>query len=475
MTVLPTGWSLATIEEAAADGGVTDGPFGSNLKTEHYTDSGPRVVRLQNIGDGIFRDEKAHISAEHFDRLMKHSVQPGDVLVASLGELLPRACVAPESLGPAIVKADCIRVRAGAAVVPSLLMWVLNAPQTRERVGDSIKGVGRPRINLRDLRALELPIPPLCEQERIVAAIEEAFSKLDAGEAGLRTVRLLLKRMRDAVRAAAVTGQLVAQDPTDTSATKLLVELGVETRPGVPLPDGWAWAEVGALLERIEAGKSFATLGRPAKADEVGVIKVSAMTWGEFRSDENKAVPPGSTIDSNWVIRAGDLLFSRANTSDYVGTCVLVGQDHPNLILSDKSLRLVPQPGVSPRWLLHFLRSAPARAQIEALATGTKASMHNISQAKLRSILVAVPPTEEQDRIATDVERQLSFLDACQRAVDTGLAQSAALRRSVLKAAFEGRLVPQDPGEEPALVLLERIRAERAAAANAPRRSRRTA
>lgn len=100
--------------------------------------------------------------------------QPGDVLVASLGELLPRACVAPESLGPAIVKADCIRVRSGAAVVPSLLMWVLNAPQTRERVGESIKGVGRPGINLRDLRALELPIPPLGEQERIVAAIEEA-------------------------------------------------------------------------------------------------------------------------------------------------------------------------------------------------------------------------------------------------------------------------------------------------------------
>lgn len=324
-------------------------------------------------------------------------------------------------------------------------------------------------------RSLRLPLPPTAEQRRIVMAIEEAFSKLEASEAGLRTVRQLLKRMRDAILAAAVTGRLVPQDPTDTPAAKLLADLGDEPRSGAPLPDGWAWAEVGALFARIEAGKSFATLGRPAEADEIGVIKVSAMTWGEFRSDENKAVPSGSTIDPNWVIRAGDLLFSRANTSEYVGACVLVGQDHPKLILSDKSLRLVPEPGVSGRWLLQFLRSAPARSQIEALATGTKESMHNISQAKLRSILIALPPTEGQARIVTEIERQVSFLDACDDSVDAGMARSSALRRSVLKAAFEGQLVPQDPSDEPASVLLDRIRAEQAAAPKTARRSRRTA
>jgi type I restriction enzyme S subunit len=77
---------------------------------------------------------------------------------------------------------------------------------------------------------------------------------------------------------------------------------------------------------------------------------------------------------------------------------------------------------------------------------------------------IALPPLEEQARIVAELERQFSFVDACERAVDAGLARSAALRRSVLKAAFEGRLVPQDPSDEPASVLLERIRAERAAA-----------
>lgn len=476
MTQLPAGWAMATVDELATVDGITDGPFGTNLKTEHYTDVGPRVVRLQNIGDGVFRDERAHISEEHFARLRKHSVLSGDVVVASLGDMLPRACLAPTTLGPAIVKADCIRVRPGAAIDPTMLMWTLNAPQTRERVGVSIKGVGRPRVNLRDLRSLVLPVPPIDEQHRIVGAIEEAFSKLDAGETGLRTVGQLLKRMRAAVLSAAVTGRLVPQDPTDTPAAKVLADLGAAPRDGPSVPAGWAWATVGDLLDRIEAGKSFASLGRPAGPDEVGVIKVSAMTWGEFRPGENKAIPNDAVVDDRWRIRAGDLLFSRANTSGYVGACVVVPRDFPMLVLSDKSLRLVPHSDIDPTWLQAFLRSRPARAQIEVLATGTKESMRNISQAKLRQVGLPVPPPEEQARIVVAVERQTSIIEACERSVDAGLEVSAALRRSVLRAAFEGRLVPQDPTDQPASVLLERVRAERAAAPKPKqRRSRATA
>lgn len=112
-------WPLATLESLASDEAraITDGPFGSNLARQHYTSSGPRVIRLQNIGDREFIDNPAHISQAHFERLRAHEVLPGDLLVASLGEVLPRGCLAPNNLGPAIVKADCIRVRlAGASI-----------------------------------------------------------------------------------------------------------------------------------------------------------------------------------------------------------------------------------------------------------------------------------------------------------------------------------------------------------------------
>ena len=130
VTKLASGRAVASLEDLAAPipRSITDGPFGSNLKTEHYTADGPRVVRLQNIGEGRFCDDRSHISEERYQRLHAHDVQPGDVLVAALGEVLPRACIAPSWLGPAIVKADCFRFRLRSDVNPQFV--VANAQQS---------------------------------------------------------------------------------------------------------------------------------------------------------------------------------------------------------------------------------------------------------------------------------------------------------------------------------------------------------
>jgi type I restriction enzyme S subunit len=111
---LPEGWTWASVDQMAAHEprAITDGPFGSHLKSSHYTDSGPRVIRLQNIGDGVFIDEKAHISRNHYDFLKEHAIYPGDLVIRALGIPAPRACKIPDNIGPAIVKADCIRYSA---------------------------------------------------------------------------------------------------------------------------------------------------------------------------------------------------------------------------------------------------------------------------------------------------------------------------------------------------------------------------
>lgn len=406
-----------------------------------------------------------------------YELRPGDLLLAeasgSPGEVGKPAQYNGEIEG-CCFQNTLLRVRLPDGLSPNFFEYLFREQALNRRFAAGSRGVGIHHLGASALSDWQVPVPPSVEQERIAVAIDEALSKLDAGVAGLLRVRELIKRMRHAILGAAIAGRLVAQASAEASADKLLADLGAEARWGPQLPSGWAWSEVGDLLDRIEAGKSFATLGHPAHAGEIGVIKVSAMTWGEFRADENKAIPAGSRVEPNWTIRAGDLLFSRANTSEYVGACVLVGIDHPNLILSDKSLRLVPLAGVSSAWLLHCLRSGPTRGQIEALATGTKESMRNISQAKLRRVRVALPPSDEQLRIVEEIERQSSFLDACDRAVEVGLAHSAALRRSVLKSAFEGKLVPQDPTDEPASALLERIRAT-GPITKPPSRSRTTA
>jgi restriction endonuclease S subunit len=413
---LPPGWEWATVGSIAES--LVDGPFGSNLKTEHYQPSGVRVIRLQNIADGRFDDsDKAFITEEHAQKLSRHGARPGDVLIASMGDTLPRVCIVPPKIRSAIVKADCFRLRTHQGISPDFVAHMLSAPQTRQLASTQIAGVGRPRLNLRKVSALTIPIPPAAEQDRIVTAVEEQFSRLDAGIAALQRAQRNQKRSRAVVLDAAVSGKLM-----ETS------------------DDCWEELTLGELVDDIQAGKSFKCEERPADLDEWGVVKVSAMTWGRFRESENKTIVDNRRVDPRFEIHPGDLLVSRSNTVEYVGAAVLVDKCRPQLLLSDKSIRLVPNAKVLPEWLLISLRTSFGRRYIESVATGTSDSMRNISQPKLRALKVMLPPIDIQARLIAEVDRIMSQMERLDESLN-GIRRSAqALRSSILSAAFSGNL-----------------------------------
>lgn len=414
---------------APAPRAITDGPFGSNLKSNHYTDSGARVIRLQNIGDGDFRDDRAYVDLERFEQLRAHEVRQGDLVIASLGDSPPRACLVPELSTPAIVKADCIRVRLSRHVLPEWVLYTLISPATKSFAKSAIKGVGRPRLGLGLIRNLAVPLPPRAEQYRIVDQITALLTEIDYAQESLTSGLRKLPSAFGSTRA------------------QLTNRVGTE---GV-LAD---------VLERIEAGRSLGGPSRPAMQEEWGIIKVSAMTWGRFKESENKYVDSGA-VDQRHEIRPGNILVSRANTQAYVGAPVLVGEVRPRLLLSDKSLRLVPRTGVDPGWLLHVLASPAVRSYISRVATGTKDSMRNISQAALLRAPIRIPDPTEQQQIAREIDDRLSELRRLDLTLNAARKRAEELRRSVLADAFAGRLIPQDPGDEPASELLQRIRSER--------------
>ncbi len=221
---LPKDWTWASVDQMAAHEprSITDGPFGSNLKSNHYTDSGPRVIRLQNIGDGVFIDEKAHISRKHYELLREYAVHEGDLVIRALGIPAPRACKIPD-IGPAIVKADCIRLKvASEFIVTDYVMSTLNSPPTQHRTELKIHGVGRPRLNLGEVKAIAIPLPPLAEQRQIVRKVER---RLTAAKRLATTLDRQLDRARatrQSLLCEAFAGKLVPQNANDESASVLL-------------------------------------------------------------------------------------------------------------------------------------------------------------------------------------------------------------------------------------------------------------
>ena len=420
---LPRGWATATVGEVAA---LTDGPFGSNLKTSHYVDAGPRVVRLQNIGDGVFRDEQAHITEFHFETLRKHEVVPGDVVVASLDDAPPRACLVPDWLGPAIVKADCIRVRTQPTMDPGFVMWMLNSPPAKAQAATLVKGVGRPRLGLGGIRRLAIPVPPLNEQRRIVAAIEEHLSRLDAADALLGIALRRLDRMPRIVLASAlsnITDYVRLADIAD-------VRLGRQRSPK---------NHVGTRM-------------RP-------YLRAANITWDGLNLSDVKEMNFTEIESETYELVNGDVLLSEASGSaSEVGKPAVWRGEIEGCCFQNTLIR-VRSRGPDPNYLRMVFLSDALAGKFAQAAPGV--GIHHLGSTRLSNWQVPLPSHEEQRRIVARVKEQLSAIDALQAAIERAQRRSQSLRRAVLERAFRGKLVPQDPADEPAEALLARIRAER--------------
>ncbi len=408
-----------------------------------------------------------------------YELRPGDLLLSeasgSPGEVGKPAQYNGEIEG-CCFQNTLLRVRLPVGLVPDFFEYFFSEQALNGRFAAGSRGVGIHHLGASALSDWQVPVPPVAEQERIVTAIEEAFSKLDAGEAGLRTARQRLKRMRDFVLAAAVSGRLVPQDPTDTPASTLLADLGAEVVDdlGSGLPDSW---EVVPLWQVAEV-----RLGRqrsPQRATGPRMrpyLRAANVGWDGLRLGDVKEMSFTEAESEIFELMHGDVLLAEASGSPgEVGKPAQYRNEVPGgCCFQNTLIRVRPKPGLDSDYYEHFFRH---EARTGRFASGSRGvGIHHLGQKTLKDWLVPVPPPEEQQRIVTELDRQFSFLDACERAVEVGLVRSAALRRSVLKAAFEGRLVPQDPTDQPASILLERIRAERAAAPNPKqRRARATA
>ncbi|GAA0594290.1 restriction endonuclease subunit S [Caenispirillum bisanense] len=491
--MIPAHWVDAPLGEISTKIGSGATPKGGAAA---YSEQGIPLIRSLNIHyDGFRHDGIAFLNDEQAEALRNVVVEAGDVLLNITGASIGRVATAPPEVAGARVNQHVSIIRPCSGVLSEFVRAFLAAPAMQRWINDENYGVTRQALTKEMIENISLPLPPLAEQRRIVEKIEALTARSRRAKEALAALPALLDRYRQSVLAAAFRGDVTADwraahPSTDASAflralseTRAVAVAG-RSRPkpaaAIPadldlpeLPRSWVWASLDEALSGIVAGKSFRCDERPPEQDEIGLVKISAVTWGEFDEAESKTVRGGEVLDEKIRVKRGDFLLSRANTIELVGACVIVREVEKRLYLSDKVLRLDFVDDLVKRWALQWLRSPFGRFQLERSSSGNQMSMRNIAQDRLREVAMPLPPRDEMLKILERLERALNQAEAQKRTVEAAAPRLATLAQSILAKAFRGELVPQDPADEPASVLLGRIRAERAAAgAGTARRGR---
>lgn len=202
---------------------------------------------------------------------------------------------------------------------------------------------------------------------------------------------------------------------------------------------------LGELLKGIETGKSFQTSERIASVNELGVLKVSAISWGAFNPHAAKAIDGTYTPDEKHRVCAGDVIITRANTVELVGAVVRVEHDYPNRLLSDKTLRLLLDTNrCDADYIVQVLRLPEARAHLEGNATGSSNSMRNISQGTLRATPIPLPPLHEQQQFSKNMLEVENALNGMRTTIQQQLRDIELLPSRLLAAAFDTPATPSD-------------------------------
>lgn len=438
MSDLPDGWEAATVGEIATV------QLGRQRSPKNH--SGPHMRPYLRSANVTWRGiDIADVKEMNFDphEAATFELRDGDILLneasGSPGEVGKPAIWRNEIPG-ACFQNTLLRVRS-TEMDEGFLYWYFYYAALTGRFGDAGRGVNIRHLGKQGLAAFPAPVPPLLEQRRIVAAIEEHLSRLDAAESSLAGALTRANRLAEAATATLTTGDWALEPLSDL--LKSLRNGVFVSRPSSDPP--------GAPILRISA------------------VRPRALDAADVRFAD---LPPEQS--EGYRIEAEDLLFTRySGNPKYVGACAVVPSSAAGILHPDKLIRgVVDKSKADPRWISAYVSVGRGRAEIESRLK-TTAGQVGISGGQLKTVPVARPPLEEQKRRCDEIDRFTEVAERSSDAIRSALAKSSGLRRSVLAAAFSGGLVPQDPSDEPASRLLERIAAERAAVK--PSRRKKTA
>jgi type I restriction enzyme S subunit len=490
---LPTGWAYASLEEISEN--IVDCPH----STPKFASEGKYCIDTTCIKPGKIVFEKARfVSFETYHERTKRLIpKAGDILFSREGTI-GTAVVVPENIELCLGQ-RMMMFRAASCIIPTYYILALTSPVFENQWKPKVIGTTSPHVNIRDLKIMVLPLPSLNEQHRIVAKIEALKARSQRVKEELEAIPALLDQFRQSVLAAAFRGDLTAdwrEKNSDVEPALVLLErIRAERRrrweeaelekmkaqgktpkddkwkakydeasepklsnlPGIP--SGWIWVTLDALI--VEGPQNGLYLPQLAYGVGEPILRIDNFQDGwSCSSAELRLVNASCKEVETYSLRKDDIVINRVNSPSHLGKSLLVEERNLPALFESNMMRLRISNAVFPKFIDFYLRSPNGK---RALIKNAKWAVNqaSINQTDVINTIVPLPPMAEQTAIVNAIGRQFVLLKDVKTSIQSSEQCIETLNQSILAKAFRGELVPQDPNDEPASVLLERIRAER--------------
>jgi len=441
MSNLPSGWARATIKGLAGTTGLfVDGDWVESKDQD--PDGNIRLLQLADIGDGMFLDKSNRwVNDDAFVRLRCTELATGDVLVARMPDPLGRACLMPALKQRSITVVDVAALRVDPERVNNRwVMHTVNSPQIRAEIAAQSSGTTRKRISRGRLGEIEISLPPKAEQTRIADHLDKLLVRIQACNDRIDAIPALLKRFRQAVLDAATLGELTS-----------------EWREANALPFEWKKIRLQDIAD-VKGGVTKDSKKQSTSDEEVPYLRVANVQRGYIDLREVKTIRvPRARLDE-LLLRSGDVLFNEGGDLDKLGRgWVWEGQIARCAFQNHVFRARLYDPSNQPKFVSWWGNSRGLEYFLRAGKQTT--NLASINKTMLAALPISLPPADEQAEIVRRVEALFKLADRIEARSTAARVLAQRLAPLTLAKAFRGELVQQDPQDEPASVLLERIAA----------------
>lgn len=446
MRELPKGWEYETLGKISSKIGSGSTPRGGN---ESYQASGIPLIRSMNVHfDGLKYDGLAFLDDAQAEKLKNVEVLHDDVLLNITGASIGRVAIAPKDMSGARVNQHVSIIRLIHCIDPHYVRNFIASPEIQSFILETEAGVTRQALTKEKIENLEIPLPPLNEQKRIANRLDLLLTRIDKTKTHLDRIPPLLKRFRQSVLAAATSGKLT-EDWREANGVDL---------------DDWQLSELEPFLCTKRPGMKTGPFGSLLKKSDyqnfgIPVVGIENISESGFEYGFKVYISQEKALDlDTYDLQPNDVIISRSGT---VGEICIIPDDIGEARFSSNTMRLVLNLDlIDAEYFVFLFRGCSS--VLEQIADLCKGSTRDfLNQKILKSLMYPLPPLSEQHEIVRRVETLFAKADRIEAQYQRARQAVDRLTPALLAKAFRGELVPQDPNDEPASVLLEKIKAEK--------------